>query len=395
MFATLNHKLEFRFLGIIPHMYRKGHRVVVEGLARPYATNVRPNGPWEFFISATEVLDQPHHAATAFQRNHTILTVKKIYSEDSDIVLAATNRRTNLSGDFFTPADDLLKSKPKSIVFELDSEYNSTTAQFVFSTFDKFQDVPKLLGEGHSVFIEGFTNLPLGSTNYDNIDKINKVSSDDNGHKIVTGKSKNEIVEYIFIAQAIKKDDERYISPEAPTAIRPTEVLDQRHHAATAFQRNHTILTVNKIYSQDSDIIIAATNRATNLSGDFFTPADDLLKSKPKSIVFELDSGYNSTTAQFILSTFDKFEDLPKLLGEGHSVFIQGFTNLPLGWTNGDDCIDIINKMSSDDDRYKIVTGKSKNEKMEYHFLAEAIKKDDERYISREASAAIRRNPAE
>ena len=131
------------------------------------------------------------------------------------------------------------------------------------------------------------------------------------------------------------------------------------------------------------------------MSGDFFTPADDLLKSKPKSIVFELDSGYNSTTAQFILSTFDKFEDLPKLLGEGHSVFILGFTNLPLGWTNDDDCIDIINKMSSDDDRYKIVTGKSKNEKVEYIFLAEAIKKDDERYISREASAAIRRNPAE
>ena len=125
-----------------------------------------------------------------------------------------------MSGDFFTPADDLFKSEPKMIVFKLDSEYDFKATQFVFSTFDKFQDVPKLLGEGHSVFIEGFTNLPLGSTDYDNIDKINKMSSDDNWHKIVTGKSKNEKVEYLFIAEAIKKDDERYISREAPTAIR-------------------------------------------------------------------------------------------------------------------------------------------------------------------------------
>ncbi|XP_017246368.1 uncharacterized protein LOC108217964 [Daucus carota subsp. sativus] len=220
IFTTLNHKLEFRFMGIIPHMYRKGHCVVVEGLARPGAKNVRHNGPWKFFISATEVLDQPHHPTTAFQRNKTILTVKKIYSQDSEIVLAASYRDTNLSGDFFTPADDLFKSEPKMIVFKLDSEYDFKVTQFVFSTFDKFQDVPKLLGEGHSVFIEGFTNLPLGSTDYDNIDKINKMSSDDNWHKMVTGKSKNEKVEYLFIAQVIKKDDERYISREAPTAIR-------------------------------------------------------------------------------------------------------------------------------------------------------------------------------
>ena len=79
-------------MGIIPHMYRKGHCVVVEGLARPGAKNVRHNGPWKFFISATEVLDQPHHPTTAFQRNKTILTVKKIYSQDSEIVLAASYR---------------------------------------------------------------------------------------------------------------------------------------------------------------------------------------------------------------------------------------------------------------------------------------------------------------
>ena len=97
MFTTVNRNLELRFFGFIPDMYRKGHGVVVELLARPYVKNVRAQGPWEFFISATEVLAQRHHAATAFQRNKTIITVKKIYSEDSDRILATTTRYSLLN----------------------------------------------------------------------------------------------------------------------------------------------------------------------------------------------------------------------------------------------------------------------------------------------------------
>ena len=127
-------------------------------------------------------------------------------------------RRTASSGDFFTPADDLLKSEPKMIVFKLDSEYDSKATQFVLFTLDKFQDLSKLLGDGHSVYIKGFTNLPLNSIKSGDIAEINKVNSDDSWPKIVTGKT--EKMEYLFLAEAITKDDERYMSGEAPTAIR-------------------------------------------------------------------------------------------------------------------------------------------------------------------------------
>ncbi|KAL1819825.1 hypothetical protein ACET3Z_014694 [Daucus carota] len=215
MSATVDDKLELSFHGVIPHMYRKGHWVIVDGLARPIndnkisnatAKNVGAKGPWEVYISATEVyiLAWPDHVVTAVRRNNNILAVQQTSSEDSYIIPAITNRRTTSSGEILPP-DDF--SKP-SFVFNLDSKYESAITQFVLFTFDKFQDLPKLLREGHSVFVKGFINLPLNSIKSD---EINKVRSDDNWPKIVTGRTEN--MECLFSAEAIAKDDEWYNMP--------------------------------------------------------------------------------------------------------------------------------------------------------------------------------------
>ena len=101
MFATVADNLELRFHGLIPHMYRKGHYLVVEGLARPINENKFSNAAaktvgakyhYELYLSATEVLAQPDHVVTALQRNYTILAVKQIYSKDNDKILAKIKR---------------------------------------------------------------------------------------------------------------------------------------------------------------------------------------------------------------------------------------------------------------------------------------------------------------
>ncbi|KAL1819830.1 hypothetical protein ACET3Z_014699 [Daucus carota] len=221
MLATETDHVEIRFHGLLEDMYREGHGVVVEVLvlvrsieenkmSNAAAKNVGAKVPLELYISATEVLFEKHPVLTAMQRNYTILAAKQIYSKDNDKILAKTK-----GGEIkiSTPADDLSKSESKRIVIELNSEFDSTITKLVLFTLDKFQDLPKLLGEGHSVFVKGFINLSLNSIKSD---EINKVRSDDNWPKIVTGKT--EKGEYVFLAEAITKDDERYMPREAVAA---------------------------------------------------------------------------------------------------------------------------------------------------------------------------------
>ncbi|KAL1819826.1 hypothetical protein ACET3Z_014695 [Daucus carota] len=135
------------------------------------------------------------------QRNYSILAVKQIYSKDNDKILAKIDR------------GKITKSESKRTVLELDSEFDSGITQLVSSSFDEFQDLPKLLGEGSSVFVKGFTYLSLNSFKSD---EINKVRSDDTWPKIVKGKT--EKLEYVFSAEAITKDDKRYMPTEAVAA---------------------------------------------------------------------------------------------------------------------------------------------------------------------------------
>ncbi|KAL1819831.1 hypothetical protein ACET3Z_014700 [Daucus carota] len=222
MFTTVTDNLEFRFHGLIPHMYRKGHYLVVEGLARPLkqnnisnatAKNLRDHkGPLELYMSATEVLAQPDHVVTAFQRNYTILAVKQIYSKDNDKILATTNRLTSSVGEIgiSTPVDDLSKFESKKI--------DSLLTQLVLLMLDDFEDLPKLLGEGHSIFIKSLIDIPLKSIKFDEIDKVwSDEWNEDNWPKKVKGKpQKTEFM----LAEAIAKDDERYMPREAAaTAI--------------------------------------------------------------------------------------------------------------------------------------------------------------------------------
>ena len=131
------------------------------------------------------------------------------------VTVICFNSLTLCSGEIkiSTPADDLSNSESKITVFNLDSKFESRTIQLVLFTFDKFQDLPKLLGEGHSVFVKGFLNLSLNSIKSD---EINTVRSDDNWHRIVKGKT--EKMEYLFVAEAITKDDERYMPREGVAA---------------------------------------------------------------------------------------------------------------------------------------------------------------------------------
>ncbi|KAL1819832.1 hypothetical protein ACET3Z_014701 [Daucus carota] len=211
MFATVDDNLEFRFHGLIPHLYRKGHYLVVEGLARPIKENKFSNAAaktvgtkyhWEFYLSATEVLAQPDHVVTAMQRNYTILAVKQIYSKDNDKILANIKRISSFGGriGISTPVNDLSKSESRRIVKNLDSaKHDSLITQLVLLVLDEFEDLPKLLGEGHSIFIKDEWN-------------------EDNWPKKVNRKTKQ--MGSVMLAEAIAKDDERYMPREAAaTAI--------------------------------------------------------------------------------------------------------------------------------------------------------------------------------
>ncbi|KAL1819828.1 hypothetical protein ACET3Z_014697 [Daucus carota] len=246
MFATITDDLEFRFHGIMPHMYRKGHYLVVEGLARPFKRNnisnatakyvgdegplelymsatakyVGDEGPLELYMSATEVLPRRDHVVTALHKNYTILAVKQIYSKDNDKILATTNRLASSSGQIgiSTHVDDLSKwSKYKS------KKIDSLVTKFVLLVLDEFEEyLPKILGEGHSIFIEGIIDIPLNSIKFDEINKIwpGKWNEDDWPKKL-KGKPKRMGV---MLAKAIAKHDERYMPREA---------------AASAIERNN------------------------------------------------------------------------------------------------------------------------------------------------------------
>ncbi|KAL1819829.1 hypothetical protein ACET3Z_014698 [Daucus carota] len=225
-----------RFHGLIPHMYRKGHYLVVEGLARPIKGNKFSNAAaktigaryhYELYLSATEVLAQPDHVVTALQRNYTILAVKQIYSKDNDKILATTNRLISFCGGIgiSTPVDELSKYESKRTVFNLDSaKHSSKITQVVLIMLDEFEDLPKLLGEGHSIFIKGLTNVPLNSIKFDGTNKIwSGEWNEDNWPTKVNRKTKQ--MGSVMLAEAIAKDDKRYMPREA---------------AATAIERNNS-----------------------------------------------------------------------------------------------------------------------------------------------------------
>ena len=141
------------------------------------------------------------------------------------VTLICFNSLTTSSGEIKIPIpdDDLSKSGSKRIVPDFNSEpADPRIIQLVLFTFDKFQDLPKLLGEGHSVFIQGFTNLPLNS----NMNDIIRVRSDiNNWHRIVKGKT--EKMEYLLVAEAITKDDERYMPREGVAAAVGGDIGDR------------------------------------------------------------------------------------------------------------------------------------------------------------------------
>ena len=99
-----------------------------------------------------------------------------------------------------------------------------------------------------------------------------------------------------------------------------------------------------------------------------------------------LDSAkHDSLITQLVLLVLDEFEDLPKLLGEGHSIFIKGLGNIPLKPIKFDGINEILPDEWNEDNWPKKVNRKTKQ--MGSVMLAEAIAKDDERYMPREAAA--------
>lgn len=91
------------------------------------------------------------------------------------------------------------------------------------------------------------------------------------------------------------------------------------------------------------------------------------------------------------------FKDSPNLLQEGHSVFIKGLVEYRLDEVKKDDSYKIEEAESDEiqaDKWAKSITGRTK--RIEYRFSAEAVAKHDERYMPREATAAVGwRNVAE
>ena len=96
---------------------------------------------------------------------------------------------------------------------------------------------------------------------------------------------------------------------------------------------------------------------------------------------------------KFVLLVLDEFEEyLPKILGEGHSIFIEGIIDIPLNSIKFDEINKIWPGKWNEDNWPKKLKGKPKRMGV---MLAEAIAKHDERYMPREAAAsAIKRNNA-
>lgn len=243
--VTESEEMKFTIRGAFPGLYRNGHSVVVEGFAEPSVVLggrlARPVGHRcrEYFLSFTEVIDNPERVDTAVERNRNIMAEKLKVAEELKLSTsylktanwveqeAVVNWYTTSRDVITKSAAHLLKPKSKGMPYStrihkipLSPESEINMIMMIKNTLVRFQGLSELLGEGDSIFIKvlekevfdhhiTFTHN-IKEDEWDEIleaDKLVEILKEKSAVSMIV-QSSDKV--YLFSIELLPKHDEKY-----------------------------------------------------------------------------------------------------------------------------------------------------------------------------------------